>query len=81
MLGVGKSKNNNLVISNNLFLLDIKMIIYTLVEIFSKQRALNWVVSQLKLMNADSNVVNISKRKVELYPFPPPGMDKVITGK
>ena len=58
-----------------------KIIIYTLIAIISKQRALNWVSSQLESMDTDSNVVNISKRKVELYPFPPPGMDKVITGK
>ena len=76
-----KSRLGLIYIKNQSFLLDIKMIIYTLVAIFSKQSALNWVVSQLKLMDADSNVVNISKRKVELYPFPPPGMDKVITGK
>jgi lipopolysaccharide/colanic/teichoic acid biosynthesis glycosyltransferase len=74
-----KSRLGLIYIKNQSFLLDIKMIIYTLVEIFSKQRALNWVVSQLKLMNADSNVVNISKREEELYPFPPPGIDKVVT--
>ena len=74
-----KSRLGLIYIKNQSFLLDIKMIIYTLVEIFSKQRALNWVVSQLKLMNADCNVVNISKREEELYPFPPPGIDKVVT--
>ena len=74
-----KSRLGLIYIKNQSFLLDIKMIIYTLVEIFSKQRALNWVVSQLKLMNADSNVVSISKREEELYPFPPPGIDKVVT--
>ena len=74
-----KSRLGLIYIKNQSFLLDIKMIIYTLVAIFSKQRALNWVVSQLKLMNADANVVNISKREEELYPFPPPGTDKVVT--
>ena len=74
-----KSRLGLIYIKNQSFLLDIQMIIYTLVAIFSKQRALNWVVSQLKLMNADSNVVNISKREEELYPFPPPGTDKVVT--
>ena len=74
-----KSRLGLIYIKNQSFLLDIKMIIYTLVAIFSKQRALNWVVSQLKLMNADSNVVSISKREEELYPFPPPGTDKVVT--
>ena len=74
-----KSRLGLIYIKNQSFLLDIKMIIYTLVAIFSRQRALNWVVSQLKLMNADSTVVNISKREEELYPFPPPGIDKVVT--
>ena len=74
-----KSRLGLIYIKNQSFLLDIKMIIYTLVAIFSKQRALNWIVSQLKLMNADSNVVSISKREEELYPFPPPGIDKVVT--
>ena len=74
-----KSRLGLIYIKNQSFLLDIKMIIYTLVAIFSKQRALNWVVSQLKFMDADSNVVNISKREEELYPFPPPGIDKVVT--
>ena len=74
-----KSRLGLIYIKNQSFLLDIKMIIYTLVAIFSKQRALNWVVSQLKLMNADSNVVSMSKREEELYPFPPPGIDKVVT--
>ena len=74
-----KSRLGLIYIKNQSFLLDIQMIIYTLVAVFSKQRALNWVVSQLKLMNADSNVVSISKREEELYPFPPPGIDEVVT--
>ena len=46
-----KSRLGLIYIKNQSFLLDIKMIIYTLVAIFSKQSALNWVVSQLKLMD------------------------------
>ena len=76
-----KSRLGLIYIQNQSFLLDLKIIIYTLIAIISKQSALNWVSSQLELMDVDSNVVNVSKRKVELYPFPPPGMDKVITGK
>ena len=76
-----KSRLGLIYIENKSFLLDVKIIIYTLIAIISKQRALNWVSSQLESIDNDSNVVNISKRKVELKPFPPPGMDKVITGK
>ena len=74
-----KSRLGLIYIKNQSFLLDIKIIIYTMVAFISKQRALNWITKQLKTMNVDSDVVNMSKREVELYPFPPPGMDKVVT--
>ena len=73
-----KSRLGLIYINNQSFLLDIKIIIHTLVAIFSRQRALNWVVSQLKLFNVDSKVIKISKREQDLYPFPPPGSDKVV---
>jgi lipopolysaccharide/colanic/teichoic acid biosynthesis glycosyltransferase len=73
-----KSRLGLIYIENQSFLLDIKLIVYTVIAIISKQRALNWVVNQLKTMCVDSDVVNISKREVELYPFPPPGMDQIV---
>ena len=76
-----KSRLGLIYIENQSFLLDIKLIIYTIVAIISKQRALNWVVNQLKIMNVDSDVVNISKREVDLYPFPTPGMNKVVVSR
>jgi lipopolysaccharide/colanic/teichoic acid biosynthesis glycosyltransferase len=76
-----KSRLGLIYIENQSFLLDIKLIIYTIIAIISKQRALNWVVRQLRIMNVDSDVVNISKREVELYPFPPPGMNKVVIAR
>ena len=74
-----KSRLGLIYIQNQSFLLDVKIIIYTLIAITSKQKALNWVSSQLKLMNVDLKVINMSKREEESYPFPPPGMDKIIT--
>ena len=73
-----KSRLGLIYIENQSFLLDIKLIVYTIIAIISKQTALNWVVNQLKTMCVDSDVVNISKREVELYPFPPPGMDQIV---
>ena len=49
--------------------------------IISRRRALKWVENQLILMKANTNVIKISRREVKLYPFPPPGIDKVITGR
>ena len=76
-----KSRLGLIYVEKQSFLLDIRLIIYTLVAIISKQRALNWVVNQLKIMNVDSDVINISKREMELYPFPPPGMNKVVIAR
>ncbi len=74
-----KSRLGLIYIENQSFLLDIKLIFYTVVAIISKQRALNWVASELTKMNVDSDIVHISKREVELYPFPPPGSDQIVT--
>jgi len=58
-----KSRLGLIYIQNQSFLLDVKIIIYTLIAITSKQKALNWVSSQLKLMNVDLKVINMSKRE------------------
>jgi lipopolysaccharide/colanic/teichoic acid biosynthesis glycosyltransferase len=74
-----KSRLGLIYIKNQSLLLDTKIIYFTLVALFSRKKSLNWVTSQLKLVNADINVIKISKREEELYPFPPPGADRVIT--
>jgi lipopolysaccharide/colanic/teichoic acid biosynthesis glycosyltransferase len=74
-----KSRLGLIYIENQSFLLDIKLIIYTVVAIISKQRALNWVARALTKMNVDTDIIHISKREVELYPFPPPGSDQIVT--
>ena len=74
-----KSRLGLIYIENQTILLDLKMIVYTVVAIISKKKALNWVADQLKKANADVEVMSISKRKVELYPFPPPGFDEVVS--
>jgi len=76
-----KSRLGLAYIKNQSFLLDLQLIIYTVVAIISKKKALNWVANQLKKINVDSDVVNISKREVELYPFPPPGSDQVVSSR
>ena len=74
-----KSRLGLIYIDNQSLLLDLKLIIFTAVAIISKKRALNWVTSQLKIMNVDSNIITISQREEELYPYPPPGCDQFIT--
>ena len=74
-----KSRLGLIYIKNQSLLLDIKIIIYTIIGFASKQRALNWVSNHLALVKADLKVINMSKRVDDLYPYPPPGMDKIIT--
>ena len=74
-----KSRLGLIYIKHQSILLDIEIIIYTLVAFISKRTALNWVSKKLENLEADQNLVNISKREIELFPYPPPGLDCVIT--
>jgi lipopolysaccharide/colanic/teichoic acid biosynthesis glycosyltransferase len=74
-----KSRLGLIYIKHQSILLDIEIIIYTLVALISKRTALNWVSKKLENLEADQNLVNISKREIELFPYPPPGSDYVIT--
>ena len=76
-----KSRLGLIYIQNQSALLDLRLIIYTVVAIISKQRAIDWVVVQLNKMNADKGVINISKREATLYPHPPPGSDDIVTSR
>ena len=58
-----KSRLGLIYIENQSILLDIKLIIYTAVAIFSKKRALRWVSSELRALNVNSDIVKISKEK------------------
>jgi len=73
-----KSRLGLIYIENQSILLDLKLIIYTMVAIFSKQQALDWVVKELVILGVDIKVVKICKREEELYSFPPPGSNKVV---
>jgi len=76
-----KSRLGLIYIQNQSTLLDLRLIIYTMVAIISKQRAIDWVVVQLNKMNADRVVINISKRETSLYPHPPPGSNNIVTSR
>jgi len=68
-------------IKNQSLFLDFQLILYTVIAIISKQRALAWVAVKLNNLNVDTDTVKISKRKVSLYPFPPPGSDKIVNSR
>ena len=76
-----KSRLGLIYIKHQSILLDIEIIIYTFVALISKRTALNWVSKKLEKFRVDKDLVNISKREIELFPYPPPGSDFVITSR
>jgi lipopolysaccharide/colanic/teichoic acid biosynthesis glycosyltransferase len=76
-----KSRLGLIYIKNQTFLLDIQLILFTVLAIFSRSIATNWVTKKLQKLGVDKNIVAISKREDELYPFPPPGSDKIVENR
>ena len=76
-----KSRLGLIYIKNQSFLLDLQLVLYTVVAIISKQKALIWVVEKLKKLNVDAETIKISKRKMSLYPFPPPGSGEIVSSR
>ena len=76
-----KSRLGLIYIENQTTLLDLKIIIYTLISIFSKKKAIKLVIKELKKRTTDSKIINISSRTERLYPYPPPGSDKIVASR
>lgn len=76
-----KSRLGLAYIENQSIFLDIQIIFYTVVAIISKPKALIWVVKKLNNLDVDSHTVRVSKREVDLFPFPPPGSDEIVSSR
>jgi len=76
-----KSRLGLAYIENQSFLLDLQLIFYTIVAIISKPTALTWVAKKLNNLNVDADTVRVSKREVNLFPFPPPGSDEIVSSR
>ena len=76
-----KSRLGILYIENQSTLLDIQLIFLTIIAIFSRKTAIRWISKKLIDMDANDNIVEISKREIELYSYPPPGSNKVVTSR
>ena len=73
-----KSRLGLIYIKHKSILLDLELIMFTVVALVSKPLALKWVVKKLEKFNVDQKIVEVAKRDKELYPFPPPGSDKIV---
>ena len=76
-----KSRLGLAYIKNQSFLLDLQLIFYTVVAIISKPKALFWVAKKLNNLDVDADTVSMSKREVDLFPFPPPGSDEIVSSR
>jgi lipopolysaccharide/colanic/teichoic acid biosynthesis glycosyltransferase len=72
-----KSRLGLIYVENHSVFLDLKLIFYTIISIFSKKTALNFVISDLKLIGIDKEVLSIAKREKELYPLHPPNESNI----
>ena len=73
-----KSRLGLIYVKHQSIILDLELIIYTLVALISKPKALKWVVKKLEKFNVDQKINEVAKRDKELSPFPPPGSDKIV---
>ncbi|WP_440681185.1 sugar transferase [Candidatus Pelagibacter sp. HIMB1623] len=72
-----KSRLGLIYIKHQSIFLDFELIIYTLVALISKPIALKRIVKKLKKFNVNKKIIEVAKRENELYPYPPPGSDKI----
>jgi lipopolysaccharide/colanic/teichoic acid biosynthesis glycosyltransferase len=73
-----KSRLGLIYLEKQTLVLDIQLIFCTVLAILFKENALAWVSRKLQELGADDTVVVMSRRLIELYPFPPPGIDKIV---
>jgi lipopolysaccharide/colanic/teichoic acid biosynthesis glycosyltransferase len=58
-------------IKNKSLSLDIEIIIYTLISLILRDKALDLISRKLKKLGADQEIIDISKRKINLYSVMP----------
>lgn len=76
-----KSRLGLIYIKNQSFILDLQLIFLTIIAIFSRKLALRNIVRILIKLKVDEEIIEISKRKKNLYPFPPPGTDIIVENR
>lgn len=68
-------------IDNRNMFFDISVVLATLLTIFSQKKALFIVTLILKKMGASKKLLLVSQRCEDLYPYPPPGADEIVTSR
>ena len=77
----GKGELGLLYVENSSFFLDIKLILVTVVAIFSRNSALRWLQPILSKLGASSELLLLARRETELIPRPPVGAKEIVTSR
>jgi Sugar transferases involved in lipopolysaccharide synthesis len=76
-----KSRLGLIYVENQSVWLDIKLIVYTILAIVNRNKALVKISNLLEKMGADKELIRVTRREVELVPTPPPGSTQVVTSR
>lgn len=68
------------VLNSNL-IVDLKIIYLTIYSLLDKKKVLNKISRILKSRNANSELVEITRREKKLMPIPPPGSNKIVSSR
>ena len=65
-------------IASRSFLLDVRLIFVTMLNVFSRRRALTAVAVLLEKTGAEPSLIAVARRDDPLAPAPPPGADEIV---
>ncbi len=76
-----KSRLGLIYIEHKSLILDLKLILFTIFSLVSKKKVLDRICRLLKKLGVSNEIIEVSSRKNSLYPFPPPGSDKIVESR
>lgn len=77
----GKSLLGLFYIDHRSLWIDLRVLVLTVMAVFSRRRALDGVVGILRQLNAPEQLVDIAARVRPLVPTPPPGARTIVTNR
>ena len=76
-----KSRLGIFYVNNRSIFMDIYLMLVTALAIVSKRISLYAINKILTKYSAEENLINVSKRKDSLSPYPPPGSEKIVISR
>jgi lipopolysaccharide/colanic/teichoic acid biosynthesis glycosyltransferase len=76
-----KSRLGLVYIDNQSLSLDLKLIVLTILSLFSRKNALHYMCMILRDLNVSEDVIRAASRKYSLEPYPPPGSEKIVKSR